>query len=204
MGILSWFLPKERNFYKMLQDQSEKTLEGMKALQEFAKDVNPQTAEKVKKLEEEADDLRAKLIHELNDTFITPIDREDIHALSRSIDDIIDYAKKTCVEIEVFKLQSTEHLIQMVDVLSYATEQIVFAIANLEKEPRVAAQRAMNAKRSENQIEYIYHRALAKLFESTDAVYIMKCREIYRHLSNSADRVDQAANIIHDITVKII
>lgn len=204
MGMLSWFLPKERNFYKMLLDQSEKTLEGMKAFQVFAKEVNPENAERVKKLEEEADDLRARLVNELNDTFITPIDREDIHTLSRSIDDIIDYAKKSCVEMEVFKVQSTEHIVQMVDVLAYATEQIVHSIANLEKDPRVAAQRAMNAKRCENQIEYIYHRALAKLFESSDTIYILKCREIYRHLSNSADHVDQAANVILDITVKII
>lgn len=204
MGFLSWFIPKERNFYHMLQEQSEKTLEGMKAFQVYAKDIRPENAERVKKLEEEADDIRARLVHELNDTFITPIDREDIYALSRSIDDIIDYAKKTCVEMDVFKLQSTEHIIQMVDVLVYATEQIVHAISNLEKDPRVAAQRAMNAKRSENQVEYIYHRALAKLFESGDAIYAMKVREIYRHLSNSADHVDQAANIVQDITVKII
>ncbi|MBI4177807.1 DUF47 family protein [bacterium] len=204
MGLLSWFLPKERNFYKMLLDQSEKTLEGMKAFQQFARDGKPESAERVKQLEEEADDLRARIMHELNDTFITPIDREDIHTLSRSIDDIIDYAKKSCYEMEVFKIQSTEYIVQMVDVLTYATEQIVHAIANLEKDPKVAAQRAMNAKRSENQVEYIYHRALAKLFESADTIYILKCREVYRHLSNSADHVDQAANIIQDISIKIV
>lgn len=204
MNVLGWFLPKERNFYKMLQDQSDKTVEGMKALQVFVKDMKPENADIVKKLEEEADDLRARLINELNDTFITPIDREDIHTLSRSIDDIIDYAKKSCVEMEVFNIQSTEHIVQMVDVLAYGSEQIAHAIRNLEKDPRVSAQRAMNAKRCENQVEYIYHRALAKLFESTDTIYILKCREIYRHLSNSADHVDQAGNIIQDITVKII
>ncbi len=204
MSLLSWFLPKERNFYRMLQNQADKTLEGMKALQEFVKDNSVEHAEAVKRLEEEADDIRASLVHNLNDTFITPIDREDIYSLSRSIDDIIDYAKKTCVEMEVYKIQSTEHIVQMVDVLTYATEQIAYAISNLERDPRVAAQRAMNAKRCENQVEYIYHRALAKLFETTDTIQILKHREIYRHLSNSADEVDQAANIIQDITVKII
>lgn len=204
MGILNWFVPKQRDFFKMLREQAAKTLEGMQALNEYVKAMKPEDAARVKRLEEEADDLRAALVCEINDTFITPIDREDICTLSRALDDILDYGKKTVIELEAYKITTTDQMKEMIEVLMGGTEQLKYAIDNLDKNPQVAGTRAASAKKAENKIEYIYHRALTSLFETTDTIYILKCREIYRHISNAADQLDQAANILQDITVKII
>lgn len=202
MGLRDWFLPKDRDFYRMLRDQSEKTVEGMRALRDFSNRPTDGAKDLVLRLENEADDLRLHLINELNETFVTPIDREDIHRLSKAVDDILDYAKRTVNEFTIYKVDPTPKAKQIIDVLTTATEEIDRAIHLLERNKAAAAAHAASAKKAENKVEYLFNEALAEIFEGRDTIYILKMREIYRHLSNSADRVDEAADVIHDITVK--
>jgi uncharacterized protein Yka (UPF0111/DUF47 family) len=90
----------------------------------------------------------------------------------------------------------------MVDILKKATHEISGAIQNLKMHPTIAMEHSVKAKFFENTMEKAYHTALADLFKKTDMVYMLKMREIYRHLSNAADRSDQAANIICSIVMK--
>jgi len=94
----------------MLSDQASKTLEGIEALGEFVENQNQKNANRVKEIEKEADELRRVLVEELHKTFITPMDREDIYALSRAIDDIVDYANSTVDEMEIYEVASDVHL----------------------------------------------------------------------------------------------
>ena len=203
MGLFRKRRSKKRNFYKMLYDQSAKTLEGVEALERFMINGNKEDGNDVMRIETEADDLRRILIDELNQTFITPIEREDIFALSRTVDDILDYSESTVDEMRVYELEPNEYLRKMVATLTKATQEIHRAVFHLKEHPNVAAEHAVKAKASENQMEHIYHDALADLVKRDDIAYMFKMREIYRHLSNSADRGDEAANIISDIVVKM-
>lgn len=188
----------------MLKDQSEKTEEGMLALHNFVLDPTPEKEKRVEELEIEADDLRRTLILELNQAFITPIDREDIFALSRVIDDMIDYAKSTVEEMLLFKVTPNDFIIKMTGALYNASREINMAVGLLgSRRPQDASENLIRAKKAENFVEHRYREALAELFNSNDVVDIMKKREIYRHLSNSADRGDEAADIIGDIIVKV-
>jgi len=196
------FFPKEGNFYKMLSDQTAKTLEGIEALAIFVEDQNQENGKQVKRIETEADELRRILIEALHQTFITPMDREDIYALSRAVDDIVDYANTTVDEMEIYAVTSEEHLREMVDILRKAAQEINDAIKILETYPHISMEHAVKAKFYENAMEKAYHTALADLFKKTDTLYMLKMREIYRHLSNAADRSDQAANIICSIVMK--
>ena len=90
-----WFRKKKCDFCEMLRSQAEKVLEGLDALHRWAEEKDPGQREKVKQVEQEADELRRILIEELNQTFVTPFDREDIFSLSRAIDDVMDYADRT-------------------------------------------------------------------------------------------------------------
>jgi len=202
LSLKDRIFPKEKNFYKMLSDQASKTLEGIEALGEFVENQNQEDANRVKEIEKEADELRRVLVEELHKTFVIPMDREDIYALSRAIDDIVDYANSTVDEMEIYEVVSDAHLREMVDILRKAALEISDAVKILEAYPNIAMEHAVKAKFYENTMEKAYHSALADLFEKTDTVYMLKMREIYRHLSNAADRSDEAANIICSIVMK--
>ena len=181
---------------------SAKTVEGLEALWVFAENGNRENANLVRNIEREADELRRILIEELDRTFVTPIDREDIFALSRAIDDVVDYANTTVDEMEIYEVKGDAHIQEMVNILRKAARELNDAVKILKDYPKIASEHALKAKAYENTIEKAYHVALADLFKGADTVYMLKMREIYRHLSNAADRGDEAANIISSIVMK--
>jgi predicted phosphate transport protein (TIGR00153 family) len=192
----------ESRFFDMLFQQSSKSVEGLEALWNFAENSTKENANAVRSIEREADEMRRILIQELDQTFVTPIDREDIYALSRAIDDVLDYANTTVDEMEIYDVKGDEHIKEMVNILRKAARELDDAVKILRDYPKIASEHAVRAKSYENQMEKAYHLALADLFKGTDTVYMLKMREIYRHLSNAADRGDEAANIISSIVMK--
>ena len=200
---MALFQKKKCDFCGMLHSQSEKVVEGLDALHSWAEKADERERERVKEIEPEADELRRILIEELNQTFVTPFDREDIFSLSRAIDDVMDYADRTVDEMEIYEVKPNNHIIEMIGILRKAAHELSDAIRLIQKYPSIALEHATKAKACENEMENAYHRALAELFKGTDTVYMLKMREIYRHLSNAADRGDEAANLIGDIVVKM-
>ncbi len=206
---MTWDIFKKKNpfsgegrFFDLLFQQSSKSVEGLEALWNFAEDSTRENANGVRSIEREADELRRILIQELDQTFVTPIDREDIYALSRAIDDVVDYANTTVDEMEIYEVKGDEHIKEMVNILRKAARELNDAVKILGVYPKIASEHAVKAKSYENQMEKAYHLALADLFKGADTVYMLKMREIYRHLSNAADRGDEAANIISSIVMK--
>ncbi len=208
MSFLTDFLkPRQDNFLRLLMEQSEYAVKGLEALRSFTCDGNPAAAEAVRRFEKEADEVRRILIDDLNRTFVTPMDREDIFALSRAIDDILDYAYSTVDEMTVLGITPNTHMERIVSLLCDAAGEVHMAMRQLKDHPRVASDHAQRAKALENRVESVYREAIAALFDGPatpeQIVVMLKLREIYRHLSNAADRGDEAANIISDIVVKI-
>lgn len=197
-----FFRKQKFDFYKLLIEQAEKTLEGLGALEHFIAAPDAARGMRVQDLEKEADDLRRIVIDALNQSLVTPMDREDIFALSRAIDDMIDYAKTTVLEMMLFEVPSDDFLKKMAKAIHEAGEEIVCAVRSLKDHPRVCEEHIIRAKKTENLVEHIYREALVELFKSQSVVVILKTRELYRHLSNAADRGDEAADIIGDILVK--
>ncbi len=205
--IRNFLKPRQNNFLRLLIEQAETTLEGLNHLEQFIQTNDPHEASAVQRIEEEADELRRILVDELNRTFVTPIDREDIFALSRTIDDVLDYAYTTVDEMTLLNIQPNNYLHRMVSLLKEAAKEIYLAMCRLEDHPGVAAEHAQRAKALENRVEQVYREAIAALFQGPEDVHhiveMLKYREIYRHLSNAADRGDEAANVIGNIVVKM-
>lgn len=200
---MGFFGGKEPDFFKLLFDQASKTLEGVEALIRFLDTIDPVHGARVKEIETQADEIRRVLIEEINRTFVTPVDREDLFALSRAIDDVLDYANTTVYEFEIYGLKSADdHVKRLVQIILEETRELLQAVKMLDHYPRLANEHAVKAKKAENLMERAYREALAELFRGTDTVHMLKMREIYRHLSNAADRGDEAANTIHSIVVK--
>ena len=200
---------KPNRFLELLVQQAEYTVHGMEALKEYMKEQDDTLAERVSRIESEADEVRRILIDELNRTFVTPFDREDIFALSLTIDDILDYAESTVDEMVTLKVEPNHYLERMVSLLYDAAVEIYRGVERLEDHPNVANDHAVRAKALENRVESVYREALADLFDDAEGtdndtiIKILKQREVYRHLSNAADRGDEAANVIADIVVKV-
>jgi len=204
--MLKIFRKRRNVFVHLLHEQASLTLEGVEILKAYLSYPAVSLADELTAKEKQADESRRILIDELNRTFITPFDREDIFALSRAIDDILDYAYSTMTEIVILKVDPTKHMVRICSLLRDATFELVMAIERLQDHPGVAAEHAQRAKAFENRVEAVYREALADMFEETEDVKklirIMKMREVYRHLSNAADRGDEAANLLADIIVK--
>jgi hypothetical protein len=202
-----FFKPRQNNFLRLIIEQAELTLRGLEYLKTYMDTHTPEAAEKLTATEKEADEVRRILIDELNRTFVTPIDREDIHALSRTIDDMLDYAYSTVNEMEVLKVKPTDYMLRIASLLRDAAAELHLAVQRLKEHPNVANDHAQRAKALENRVEGVYREALADLFTGPEdvkhVVKMLKTREVYRHLSNAADRGDEAANVIADIVVKM-
>lgn len=207
MGLKQFFAPRRDRFLQSLIAQSEITLAGMVALEAYTRKRSDKNAAAVRQAEKDADEMRRILIDDLNRTFVTPIDREDIFILSRAIDDVMDYAYSTVEEMQLFDVEPNEFLQRMVSLLHEAAGELHLAMQRLQDNPKVASEHASAAKALENRVETVYREAIADLFSGPESVkqvmQMLKLREIYRHLSNCADRGDAAANAIHDIVVKI-
>ncbi len=203
----AFFKKRQNIFLKLIHDQAALTLEGMEALKDYMSNQNTEAANVLQKKEKEADEIRRILIFELNKTFITPFDREDIFALSRTIDDVLDYAYSTMSEMEILKVKPTAYMQRIASLLRDAAYELLLAVDRLGEHPGVANEHAHRAKALENRVEAVYREALADLFSGGEdikhVVKMLKSREVYRHLSNAADRGDEAANVIADIVVKI-
>ncbi len=193
-------------FLRLICDQASHTQRGLEALHAYVKDPSEVHAKEIHMAEKDADEVRRILIDELNRSFVTPIDREDLFALSRAIDDVLDYADSTVEEMVMLGVQPNPYLIRMVSLLRDAAEEINRGVQRLEDRPNVANDHAVRAKALENRVESVYREAIGALFNGPrdveHVVEMLKLREIYRHLSNAADRGDEAANLIGDIVVK--
>ena len=207
MGLKEFFKPRKDRFVELLIRQAEITLQGMVALELYMKKASEKHATAVTQAEKDADEVRRILIDHLNRTFVTPIDREDIFALSRAIDDVMDYAYSTVEEMGILEVEPNDFLRRMVSLLHDAANEIHQAMQRLKENPGVAAEHATRAKALENRVERVYREAIADLFSGPEDIHhitkMLKLREIYRHISNCADRGDEAANVIHDIVVKM-
>ena len=207
MGIREFFRPRQDKFLQSLIEQAEITLHGMDALESYMKKRSDKYALEVRQAEKDADEVRRILIDDLNRTFVTPIDREDIFALSRAIDDVMDYAYSTVEEMQILDVEPNDYLRRLVSLLQDAAEEIHLSMLRLKENPGVASEHATRAKALENRVETVYREAVADLFSGPEDIHhvmgMLKLREIYRHLSNCADRGDEAANVIHDIVVKM-
>jgi predicted phosphate transport protein (TIGR00153 family) len=200
------FKKQDSVFITLIIQQASVTLEGLNALTAYMENQTQANAALLTAKEKEADEVRRILINELNKTFITPFDREDIFTLSRTIDDVLDYAYSTVTEMEIFKVKPAAHMLTMAGLLRDAVSEIHLAVLRMQQYKDVANEHVRRAKKLENSVEEVYRQALAEMFSNVDdvkqVVKVMKLREVYRHLSNAADRGDEAANVIADIIVK--
>jgi hypothetical protein len=208
MAWSDWFKRKPDKFMQMLLDQTDMTVKGLELLKIYLEKPDRKTAQVLVALEKEADEKRQILVEEIFKSFITPIDREDIYNLSREMDEVLDYACTTVDEMLILEVESTAYMQRMASLLFDASGELKLALERvMDNHLTVANDHAQRAKGLENRVETVYREALADLFKGKKNVdhimWVLKVREIYRHLSNAADREDAAANVLADVVLKM-
>ena len=211
MGISGVFKrgPKEDKFVGMLIEQTQITVEGLRLLEKWLgkTELKEKAIDQMRIKEVEADEVRRVLIDELHNTFITPLDREDIFMLSLYIDDILDYCYSTVEEMQLLHIVADDYLIEMVKLTREATEELEMAFHRLFTNPRVAGEHARRAKKIENEVEHLYRVAIGDLFtkalDFSPLMEMLRRREVYRHVSNMADQADMAADILGMVVMKL-
>jgi uncharacterized protein Yka (UPF0111/DUF47 family) len=208
MGIFSSKEEKTDKFILQLIEQAQKTHDAILVLQRAIGEEEITTKlDELKKINYQIEEIRRVLIDDLLNTFITPIDREDIYNISNALYDMVDYAYTTTEEMRVLKVKADDHIKKMVELVRKQTEELTLAMERLSKNPRVAGEHALRTKAFEKDVEKQYRKALRDLFlepitlDTLPSIFYK--REVYRHLSNMADRADSAANVFGIVVMKL-
>ncbi len=210
------------DFYGLIGAQAEQVCQSLDVFVKFMESGDMEIGNEVRAKEKEGDELKAKHMEILNHAFATPMDREDIYRAIVTIDEILNYAKTTVREIEALDIKPDEHMAEMARLMRDGSMELRDGYKKLSDKPMEAEENAAAARKAERNTEKVYRAALADLFsadhlvealrqktenaEADAMLYVIetfKRREVYRHLSNGADRLEHAAGVLHDIVVQI-
>ncbi len=195
--------PKVPDFFHLLAEQAIQVNHTANLLVEYMETGDAAIGQQIRQDEHEADRLKIRNLHTLNEAFSTPIDREDIYRAIVDMDEVVNYCKTTVSEMSVLEVTPDKFDLEMALHLKEGVDALVAGFTKLATQPDAAALDADMARKAERKAEKSYRRAIAALFQGDDYITMFKRREIYRHLSNAADRMANCANTLHDIVVKI-
>ena len=209
MGILQYLLPKDRKFFPLFKQATENLVKGSKLLVELVnapvekrRDLNKE----IEPVEHTGDNITHMIFNELGRNFITPFDREDIHALTSSIDDVLDLIQGSAKRIELYKVTViSEPMVLLSDIILKGAIELNVAVLNLEGMKRIDEIKAacVRINSLENNADDVFNLAIARLFdEEKDAIQLIKTKEILQALETATDKCEDAANVIESIIIK--
>ncbi len=201
--ILGRFLPTTPDFFALLEEQADTLTTALDVFVLFMETGDREQGLRVREIEHEADTVKARNLRALNQAFSTPMDREDIDQAIWSIDEVVNYCETTVREMEALEIGPDRYSLDMAFRLREGAKALAQGFSRLSSRPLDAEKDAEEARKAERRVEEIYRRALSELFRCDDYVNMFKRRELYRHLSNAADRLADAAHVLLDIAVKI-
>ena len=198
-------IPREEKFYddfKLMADQLRQGARLLEAM--FA--VDPPLADKaheIKEIEHQCDFLTHEIIQRLNKTFVTPIDREDIHELAKTLDDVMDAIDNAAALIPLYRIDRIRAgARELTHIIIKQTDEIRAAVAALEQKKGVLAH-AIEINRLENEADRIHQHAVSRLFDDErDPLLVMKWKETLDFLEDATDRCEDVANVLEGVMVK--
>jgi predicted phosphate transport protein (TIGR00153 family) len=206
--MLKKFLPKETDFFSMFEKAALNLNKSANLLLEMMEDLSASSDIKAKEIyeaEQEGDMLTHEVMRKLNKTFLTPVDREDIHSLVGCLDDVLDLIWASADRAVLFKLESAApEAVELCSTLLETTEFITKAIGCLkDKKYSYIQEYCIEINRLENRGDRIFREALVKLFDNIkDPILVIKWKEVYEHLEDAEDTCEDVADILESIVLK--
>jgi hypothetical protein len=209
-SIFSFFIPKDKAFFPLFDKATANVVSMAEMLLESVNTKDEEKREElikeIDRLEHVGDQISHNIFTELSKNFITPFDREDIHALTSAIDDVADYIHGTAHRITMYKVTTmTEPIIKLSELTLSASQELQKAVNELKniKSIRNITDALVRINSIENQADYVFDKAVADLFEyETDALTVIKMKEILSNLETATDKAEDAANVIESIIIK--
>ncbi len=200
-------MPREKVFFDLFEKSAKNVHAGALALLELFKDYSdaPEKARRIKEIEHVGDDLTHETFARLNKTFITPLDREDIHDITSRLDDILDLIDAAASRMILYKIEKpTENAKALAEVLVEATSAVCAAVAGLRdlKDPEGVLNLCIVIHTHENTGDRVGQTALAALFESFSPIDIIKWKDIYQDLEMATDKCEDVANALEAVVLK--
>jgi len=207
MGIRQWIIPQERQFFDLLEQISAVVAEGARALQEMLENFRdvPAKAKHIKDIEHRGDETVHTVFEELNKTFLTPIDREDITALASALDSTLDMIDAAANRLALYQIEAPNAaMLDLGEVIVLATSELQRAVAMIRdmRKGNEVERICVEVNRLENVADDLMNNGVAALFKETDPIVIIKFKEIIERLEESTDYCEDVANILSDIVAK--
>lgn len=200
-------VPREVRFFDLFEQQSQHIIRAAQLLQELVHNFADARAKAhaIKEVEHQGDSLTHEIVKRLNTTFITPIDREDIHDLGTRLDDVLDYIEAAAERLVVYRIKEpTSAARAMVDVIVPMTHAMDRTIKCLRTMDPAFHEHAVEVNRLENSADNLLRDSLAALFEEqADPIEVIKWKEIYETMEIVTDRCEDVVNVIEGIILKM-
>jgi hypothetical protein len=198
-------LPREEKFYADFQALADELMRGARLLEEMLAPERPiwDKADEIEEVEHKCDFLTHEIIQRLNRTFVTPLDREDIHALARSLDDVMDAIDASATLMRLYRLETVRFGVrELARIITACTDEVRLGLGALEHKKGLATH-AIEINRLENEADRMHQQAVSRLFDDErDPIVVMKWKEALDFLEEATDRCEDVANVLEGVMVK--
>ncbi len=202
------FIPKEEKFFDLFEESARnvvKAASGLKELVDTWTNIEGKVSE-ITELEHYGDTITHQIMAQVNRTFVTPFDREDIALLAHTLDDVIDFIHAASDAMLLYKIgPPSQRAKELADIILQGASEVERATSVLRRrsELKQIFTRCVEINRLENMADRVYRSAMAELFEdSTDIAHIIKWREIYGHMESATDRCEDVADVLEGVALK--
>jgi predicted phosphate transport protein (TIGR00153 family) len=207
MGLREWLIPQDKIFFDLFEQQAAVLTEAAQKLVDLTEnftDVKEKRHE-IEQLEHRGDQITHDIYEQLNRTFITPLEPEEISRLASTLDEVLDFIDGTAEMMLYYNIDATDaHMIELAKLIRMSVVEIEAAIKGIRsiKDPRFIEDRCIEVNRLENLADDVLAHAITDLFRTQHAVTIIKLKDIYEHLEEATDFCEDVANVLSDIAIR--
>jgi uncharacterized protein Yka (UPF0111/DUF47 family) len=207
MGLRELLIPQDKAFFDLFEKQAAVNKEAAWQLVALTEDFTnvKEKRHQIELLEQKGDLITHDIYDQLNRTFITPLDPEEISRLASALDDVLDYIDGATEKMYYYGIEATDiHMIELAKLIHMSTAEIESAVKGIRsiKDPKYIDERCIEVNRLENLADDVLAHAVTDLFKSNDAITIIKFKDIYEHLETATDYCEDVANVLSDIAIR--
>ena len=207
MGIRELLIPQDKVFFDLFEQQAAIVKEAAYLLVDLTENFSNVREKRhaIELLEHKGDQVTHDIYLQLNRTFITPLDPEEISRLASTLDEVLDYINGSAEKMFYYNINNTDsHMIELAKIIHMSTVEIEGAVKGIRsiKDPRYIEERCIEVNRLENLADDVLANAVTDLFKTTDAIQIIKLKDIYENLETATDDCEDVANVLSDIAIR--
>ena len=198
-------VPKDTSFFRMFSAMSDNLIAGARALSDLFTDYRDVEGkiDEIRRIEREGDELTHAILTRLNQTFITPFDREDIHQLASKLDDVLDFINAACARIVMYRITTPPSAAgELAKIILMQSQELQKAVSLMQKNGNILTH-CVEINRLENEADVVAQQAIAKLFEcEKDPINLIKAKELLEFLERATDKAEDVANVLESVVLK--